>query len=46
MITTPEAVLNPEAPKQMLGSTFIFEAESLEQYGVSNICLNQYSHEL
>ncbi|KJA27721.1 hypothetical protein HYPSUDRAFT_156978 [Hypholoma sublateritium FD-334 SS-4] len=31
MFTTPEAVINPEAPKQMLGSTFIFEAESLEQ---------------
>lgn len=32
MFTTPDAVLNPDAPKHMLGSTFIFEAESLEEY--------------
>lgn len=31
MITTPDAVTNPEAPKKMVGSTFIFEAESIEE---------------
>ncbi|KAF8972901.1 hypothetical protein BDZ97DRAFT_1648748 [Flammula alnicola] len=31
MITTPDAITNPDAPKKMVGSTFIFEAESLEQ---------------
>ncbi|KAF9484511.1 hypothetical protein BDN70DRAFT_872544 [Pholiota conissans] len=31
MVTTPEAVTNPDAPKQMVGSTFIFEADSLDE---------------
>ncbi|KAF8197993.1 hypothetical protein BJ912DRAFT_1055662 [Pholiota molesta] len=31
MLTTPEAITNPDAPKHMVGSTFIFEAESIEQ---------------
>ncbi|KIM45093.1 hypothetical protein M413DRAFT_441756 [Hebeloma cylindrosporum] len=31
MLTTPDAVTNPEAPRKMLGSTFIFEAESIEE---------------
>ncbi|KAF5322489.1 hypothetical protein D9619_001362 [Psilocybe cf. subviscida] len=30
MMTTPEAVTNPEAPKKMIGSVLIYEAESLE----------------
>ena len=46
MFTTPDSVINPEAPKQMIGSTFIFEAESLEQYVALNISLHRCSHDL
>ena len=31
VLTTPDSVTNPEAPKKMLGSTLIFEAESIEE---------------
>lgn len=31
MMSTPEAITNPEAPKKMIGSVLIYEAESLEQ---------------
>lgn len=44
-MTTPEAITNPEAPKKMIGSVLIYEAESLEQYvshissGLNMFCL-------
>ncbi|KAF5322488.1 hypothetical protein D9619_001361 [Psilocybe cf. subviscida] len=31
MFTTPEGVTSPDAPKHMLGSLMIYEAESIEQ---------------
>ncbi|PPQ70515.1 hypothetical protein CVT26_013973 [Gymnopilus dilepis] len=30
-LTTPDAITNPDAPKNMVGSAFIIEAESIEQ---------------
>ncbi|KAF9047354.1 hypothetical protein BJ165DRAFT_1526675 [Panaeolus papilionaceus] len=30
MMTTPEALTNPDAPKHMVGSAFICEAENIE----------------
>ncbi|KAH9485231.1 Protein YciI [Psilocybe cubensis] len=30
-VTTPDAITNPDAPKNMVGSTFLFEAESIDQ---------------
>jgi hypothetical protein len=38
-MTTPEAITNPEAPRKMIGSVLIYEAESLEQcVSTSLIC--------
>ncbi|PPQ93677.1 hypothetical protein CVT25_012736 [Psilocybe cyanescens] len=34
MITTPDAITNPDAPKKMVGSTFLFEAESIDQSAI------------
>ncbi|KAF8875800.1 hypothetical protein CPB84DRAFT_1689464 [Gymnopilus junonius] len=31
MLTTPDAITNPDAPKKMVGSAFILEAETIDQ---------------
>ncbi|KAF9528522.1 hypothetical protein CPB83DRAFT_854306 [Crepidotus variabilis] len=31
MVTTPESIATPDTPKKMIGSTFICEAESLDE---------------
>jgi hypothetical protein len=31
VLTTPDAITNPDAPKKMVGSTLILEAESIDQ---------------
>ncbi|KAJ2931310.1 hypothetical protein H1R20_g5846, partial [Candolleomyces eurysporus] len=30
-LMTPESIASPDAPKKLVGSTFIFQAESLEE---------------
>lgn len=31
-LLTPESIASPDAPKKLVGSTFIFQAESLDEY--------------
>lgn len=31
MLATPDAITDPDAPKKMVGSAFILEAESIDQ---------------
>jgi hypothetical protein len=30
-VTTPESIASPDAPKKMIGSSFIYEAKSIEE---------------
>lgn len=39
-VLTPESIASPDAPKKMVGSAFIFEAENIDQ------CVSLSLHEL
>ena len=45
-LTTPDAITNPDAPKNMVGSAFIIEAESIEQcaFWLSTVSAHPHGH--